>query len=259
MDLRLKPADADVPATTLQGPQTSGWQEQDWAGSQNWRGWGARSSDWQPDARGSDWWSARGSDWRSWWGDWQPDADDEDHLTGIVEFMATDAAEAAAATLPAVPPLEADPPATLEAGPPTPPADPPATLLAGPPTPPADSPATCANKLIRLILEKLVLRHNLRVTPPAEPPTSILHLPTTIIKLRKLVLKPTPTLPSASLVPCLPPAPVSNWPVQVPPPPSTAKDPITPVPPKIPRLDLTILDNPQDGPFDPEGMGLLEC
>ena len=315
LDLRLLPADADVPVTTLRGPQWSGWQEQDkW---QRRGGWGADWHAWMDDWSGWDtfwhaWmddWSGWDADWHAWkdgWSDWD-DADwqpvaqwetDEEaaaHLTDLDAFVAAQISaqaltpdatyespentdEQPSVDIRPMMPL-ADPklaaliracsqcrPATLPADAPLPPpADPPGPSPAVPPdtrllvatplaSPPADPPATrllIATPLASLPPETPATRLQgappLPSLPPVPPATNLKNAP------------PPPPESLAPIVPCVPPPAPPEGPVQVPPPGASSAPTGTPVPPRIPRLDLTILSPARpDDPFEPEAV-LFNC
>ena len=260
MDLRLKPADADVPGTTLQRPQESGWKRRRWAGSQNWSGRGADGHSWTDD----------GSFWGPWQSgaQWETESESDAHVTAIADFLAAQAPadataksahttggaddeqesdpladprlaalisanEARLAALlsacslkrpsPADTPLPADPPVP-------PPADPPGTPLPAE-TPPADPPATRLLTATPLAsssgsdnLAYLDHKGRWKSDPPPQNSTA------------------PPSDPPTTRLAQAPPPPPSSW---------MPTMPCLPPPPPPPRLDLTILSQPlQDDPFD---------
>ena len=277
IDLRLKPAEADVPASRWDTSNNEEAEESWWAGEESWSSWG--SGWWHNWAGLSQYWSSWGSGWDGGWQDtsteWQDGQDTspewqealmamavqadkvcqaegadaqlahatggaEDQEPSVAKQQAISCADAKLAAviahtkylvtaLTSLAALEADPPVTLEADPPG------GSLEAGPPPLPRDHP----------------------------PATSLLS---------GLVLHPCPPAPPAT---CSMPPPPPNWAVQIPPPRATPSAPApapdrgrsinrddrgryrgpaparTPVKPRIPHLDLTILShNPQDDPFE---------
>ena len=247
MDLRLKPADADVPGTTLQqypqeadvpgttlqGPQEGGWQRQRWAGSQYWRGWGADWHSWMHD------WSGWG-DWRSRTG-WETESEPDAHTKAIDDFLAAQATADATAESAHTTGGADDEQESVAFQPMRPladhrlaaliracsrschdlPADTPLPPAVDPPRPsPADPPAT------RLLI----------ATPLASPPP---ETPATCLQGAPPLPSPPSDPPTTRLEQAPPPSPSSRMP-GIPCFPPPIQEPL----PMIPGLDLTVLTPP---------------
>ena len=259
MDLRLKPADADVPGTTLQqdpqeadvpwttfqGPQEGGWQWQSRAGSQYWKAWGV--DDWH------NWMHGSGSgDWSSRTA-WETESEAEAHTRAIGDVLAAQTTADATAESAHTTGGADDEQESVAFQPMRPladhrlaaliracsrschdlPADTPLPPAVDHPRPsPADPPAT------RLLI----------ATPLASPPP---ETPATCLQGAPPLPSPPSDPPTTRLEQAPPPSPSSRMP-GIPCFPPPIQEPL----PMTPRLDLTVLSPPlQDDPFDPDADG----
>ena len=277
MDLRLKPADADVPGTTLQqypqeadvpktvpadpapgsqtvpadpatlqGPQEGGCQRQRWAGSQYWRAWGVDDwHNWMHD------WSGWG-DWRSRTG-WETESEPDAHTKAIDDFLAAQATADATAESAHTTGGADDEQESVAFQPMRPLADPRLAALiracsrschdlpADTPLPPAvdhPRPSPADPPATRLLI----------ATPLASPPP---ETPATCLQGAPPLPSPPPDPPTTRLEQAPPPSPSSRMP-GIPCFPPPIQEPL----PMIPGLDLTVLSPPlQDDPFDPDADG----